>query len=95
MNGADGAPWIVDGVFEELDQAGEWYFNATTRRLYYWHNATATGEEEVAPPPADLQLVAGNLTTLIRIVGTTEVRATDIDCASYIYSSHYYHVFIY
>lgn len=51
MNGKDGAPWIVDGVFEELDAAGEWWFNATTRQLFYWHNATAGGA-----PPADLQV---------------------------------------
>ena len=71
VNGRDGAPWIVDGVFEELDQAGEWWFNGTTRQLFYWHNSSAP--ESRAPPPG-LQLVAANLTTLIRIIGTMEVR---------------------
>jgi len=52
---------------------GEWWFNETTRELFYWHNSTGGGA-----PPEDLQLVAGNLTTLIRIVGSKTQPVTDI-----------------
>ena len=60
-----------------LDQPGEWWYNTPSHQLFYWHNSTiGESQEAEGPPPADLQLVAGNLTTLIQIRGTMKVCAS-------------------
>eukprot|EP00041_Stephanoeca_diplocostata_P008798 m.131773 g.131773 ORF g.131773 m.131773 type:complete len:956 (+) comp17481_c0_seq4:331-3198(+) len=40
--------WWIENVFEELDAPGEWFFNASEHKLYYFFNGTAppTGKEE-------------------------------------------------
>jgi hypothetical protein len=45
--------WWVENVFEELDAESEWFYNKSTKTLYYFHNATAG-----TPPPADTNFVA-------------------------------------
>lgn len=35
-----GAEWYVENIFEELDVAGEWYFDDQTYQLYYFPNKT-------------------------------------------------------
>ena len=51
--GGTGSDWYIEGVLDELDAPGEWYYDATTKHLYYYHNATAG-----TPPPANLSVVA-------------------------------------
>jgi hypothetical protein len=47
--GADeGEDWIIDHVAEELDAPREFYFEAATQTLYYFHNDSAG-----TPPPAE------------------------------------------
>merc|ERR1719410_1796201 len=38
--------YYFDGIFDELDVPGEWYFNKTTRYLYFYPNTT----ESDTPP---------------------------------------------
>eukprot|EP00041_Stephanoeca_diplocostata_P042079 m.10090 g.10090 ORF g.10090 m.10090 type:complete len:895 (+) comp7208_c0_seq1:114-2798(+) len=64
--------WYVENVFEELDQPGEYFYDATTQTLYLSPNATDATQEgraDVAPtPPTDL--VVPVLHQLIRLDGT-------------------------
>ena len=39
-----GAEWYVENIFEELDVAGEWYFDDETYQLYYFPNGTLPEE---------------------------------------------------
>jgi hypothetical protein len=32
----ESSPFYVENVFEELDQPGEWFFDSTTKKLYYY-----------------------------------------------------------
>jgi hypothetical protein len=41
-------PWYVSGVFAELDEPGEYHYDAAARKLYVFYNASAG-----TPPPAD------------------------------------------
>ena len=43
----------MENILEELDAESEWFFNKTTKVLYYFHNATAG-----TPPPAETVFVA-------------------------------------
>ena len=65
--GAEGttsdAEFYIEGVLEELDAAGEWFFNSSLRRLWLWHNASSG-----MPPPADgASVVALQLQVLVNI----------------------------
>eukprot|EP00937_MAST-01D_sp_MAST-1D-sp2_P005490 g5490.t1 len=64
----DGEAWYIENVFEELDSPREWFFNSSTRKLYYWPNGTSAGAGASAGPAGDF--VATNLKELIRVVGT-------------------------
>lgn len=35
-----GGDYYIQDVFEELDYPGEYFYNATTKQLYLWHNGT-------------------------------------------------------
>ena len=64
--GMDGGfPIAVENVWEELDEPGEWWWDAEERLLYLWHNATGGG-----PPPSDGSLVAVQLQVLFNATGT-------------------------
>jgi len=55
---------MIENVFEELDNPGEWYFNKGEHKLYYWPNKKVnlnTSKFEVAV-----------LKDLIKVVGTIE-----------------------
>ena len=58
--------WFVENVREELDAAGEWFYNESTRQLYLWPNGTQVGG---AAPSPDKTLIVPQLTTLVRIDG--------------------------
>ncbi|GJM34979.1 MAG: peptide-binding protein [Saprospiraceae bacterium] len=61
---------MVENVLEELDSPGEWYFDADTRKLYYW-------------PPADIDMQTAKfegiiLKNFIEIKGDLENPVKDI-----------------
>jgi hypothetical protein len=66
-------PLIIEGVYEELDAAGEFFFNTTTRILTLWHNATSG-----TPPPTDGSVVVPAITTLIAARGSQAAPVKDL-----------------
>ena len=69
--------WFIEGVREELDTMGEWFFNASSRELYLWPNNTDAG----GPPPDEHTslLVAARHRTLIHIgAGARDVRISGV-----------------
>ncbi len=58
-------PLVIENVLEELDAPGEFHWDAATRVLTLWHNATPG-----TPPPTDGTLVAPQLTQLVAAAGT-------------------------
>lgn len=63
--------WYVDNVFEELDSPNEYYYDSTTKLLYYFYNGTGA-------PPSSHRLVASNLKTLFDVRGTMSEPVKDI-----------------
>lgn len=59
--------WYVEGVLEELDTPGEWFYAEAERALYFWPNASAVED-----------LVVSNLRTLVDIQGTAAAPARAI-----------------
>jgi len=52
-----GGSWWIENVFEELDSAREWFFNSTSRILYYMPNVTkATAAAAAADDQSRLRL---------------------------------------
>ena len=68
-----GEDWFIEHVHEELDAPREFYFDAATQRLYYFHNAS-----QGTPPPADWTFEAPMLACLINVSGTATSPVTDI-----------------
>ena len=68
FHGAEGSDvgedWYLSHVFEELDSAREFYFDAETQRLFYFHNASAG-----TPPPPSWAFEAPLLATLVNVSG--------------------------
>jgi len=60
-----GGNWIVEGVFEELDKPGEFWYNTTSGELWVWPNSTSAG-----PPPA---LVLPVLASMVSIQGASNI----------------------
>lgn len=54
--------WYVQGAMEDLDWPTEYFYNRTTKQLYYYNNATGA-------PPANYQFVATSLFTLFNVLG--------------------------
>jgi hypothetical protein len=50
--------WFVEGVMEELDSPGEWFFDPTDRMLYLWPNATEA-QDMVVPHLKTLVMIDG------------------------------------
>ena len=75
-----GGSWHVNGVFEELDWPGEYYFNATTRQLYFFFNVSLTSPPlpPASPPPPSLVLVAPTLEVFFNISGTPSAPVADV-----------------
>jgi hypothetical protein len=66
-------PIVIEGVFEELDSAGEFFFNATTRMLTLWYNASSG-----TPPPVDGSIVVPTLTTVLAARGSQAAPVNDL-----------------
>ena len=69
-------PWYVSGVLQELDEPGEYYFDAAARKLFVFYNATAG-----TPPPADWTLSASQLEVFFNSTGTPSAPVRDITWA--------------
>ena len=66
--GADaGEDWVLEHIAEELDAPREFYFDAATQRLLYFHNASAG-----VPPPQGWTFEAPLLRCLVQLSGTPE-----------------------
>eukprot|EP01084_Bolivina_argentea_P212574 361296_1 len=55
-------PFYFSGIFDELDNINEWYFDKNTNILYYYPNTT------IGTPP-NINLIIGNLSTLFQFGG--------------------------
>lgn len=71
-----GGSWHVNGIFSELDWPGEYYFNYTTRELFYFFNASLVGGLPGSPPPPSLVLVAPTLEVFFNITGSSPSNAS-------------------
>jgi len=61
-------PYYVEGVFEELDEMGEWWFDQDNQILYVYPNSTEVDAED-----EDEDYAASELATLIHIEGGENV----------------------
>lgn len=66
-------PFQCSNVFEELDEAGEYFFDPASRNLYVFYNASAG-----TPPPADWRLVVSQLEVFFNATGTSADPVSDV-----------------
>lgn len=66
-----GGNWHINGVFSELDFPGEYYFNFTTRDLFFFFNVSLTGDAPGSPPPPTLELIVPSLEVFFNLTGTS------------------------
>ena len=59
----NGGDWFIENVFEELDNPGEFFFDADAGELYLYHNGTGA-------PPKSASVVAPQLKVLLNMSGT-------------------------
>ncbi|WP_165701320.1 right-handed parallel beta-helix repeat-containing protein [Crateriforma conspicua] len=59
----EGARYVVENVFEALDQPGEWYLDSTQQRLYYYPHADEdmTKANVVAPLASQMVVIDGDV----------------------------------
>jgi hypothetical protein len=68
-----GEDTYIENVFEELDAPSEWFYNETTKMLYFFYNASMG-----VPPPSDGSMLATQVKWLFNITGTMADPVTDI-----------------
>jgi len=78
-----GGNWHINGVFEELDFPGEYYFNYTTRQLYFFYNVSVLPPGQaplppLSPPPPALVLVAPQLEVFFNLSGSASAPVVDV-----------------
>ena len=66
-------PIVIENVIEELDTPGEFHWNARTRVLTLWHNASSG-----TAPPGDGTLVAPQLSQLVAAAGSQAAPVTSL-----------------
>jgi hypothetical protein len=76
-----GEDWYIDHVKEELDAPQEFYFEAATQRLFYYHNASAG-----TPPPAAWTFEVPLLTCLINVSGTPASPVVNVTLSGLIFT---------
>mmetsp|Transcript_1429 Transcript_1429/g.2265 ORF Transcript_1429/g.2265 Transcript_1429/m.2265 type:complete len:761 (+) Transcript_1429:492-2774(+) len=78
-----GGSWYIENVVQELDQPGEWFYDADTKFIYYKPNRTAfddDGRDDYARPLSlDETLVASHLDSLITIKGSMSDPVSNIN----------------
>ena len=67
-----GEDTYIENVWEELDSAGEYFYNETENALYFWYNATATA------PPSDGTLTVPQTKWLFNLTGTQAAPVVDV-----------------
>jgi hypothetical protein len=72
--------WYIENVFEEIDSPREWFYNETTRVLYYMPNASATGTLDANGLPTG-SFVATDLKVLINITGSKSKPVANVTIA--------------
>ena len=60
----NGDEFYIENIMEELDTGAEWFYNKTTKTLYYFNNETGS--------PDNLIFEATNLTVLVNYTGTMD-----------------------
>ena len=65
------AEWWIENVLEELDEPEEWYFNETSKKLYYFFNSTA-------PPTGNEKFVATKTKVLWNLTGSQATPVKDV-----------------
>jgi hypothetical protein len=68
-----GEDYFIDHVAEELDAPREFYFDAASQTLFYFHNATAG-----TPPPAGWVFEAPLLHALINVTGSAAAPVANV-----------------
>jgi hypothetical protein len=72
--------WYIENVMEEIDSPREWFFNETTRVLYYMPNATANGTLDKQGVPTG-EFKATGLKVLINMTGTIRQPVANVTVA--------------
>jgi hypothetical protein len=72
--------WYIENVIEEIDSPREWFFNETTRVLYYMPNATANGTLDKQGMPTG-EFKATGLKVLINMTGTMRQPVVNVTVA--------------
>lgn len=83
--GADvGAEWWVEGLFEELDAANEWWFDASSipLRLFYIPNAS---DLVAGAPQPDVDVPT--LSTFFSVIGTSAAPVVNVTFAGLVFES--------
>lgn len=65
------AQWWIENVLEELDAPSEWFYNESSKQLYYFFNGTA-------PPTGNEKFVATKTKVLWNISGSQSAPVRDI-----------------
>lgn len=69
-------PWYVRNVREELDSAGEYFYDPAQQKLFLFYNASSG-----TPPPSDFALVTSQLEVFFNLTGSMSQPVTDITFA--------------
>lgn len=69
----NGDEFFMENVMEELDYPNEWFFNASTKMLYFFYNASSGTQ-----PPANTTFVVTNIKTLLSVQASQSSPAENI-----------------
>ena len=75
-----GGDFYIQDVFEELDFPGEYFFNRTTKQLYFWYNGTGA-------VPSDATFVVPKTQVLINASGTQWKPVTNVKLENIVYTA--------
>ena len=68
-----GAEWYVENIFEELDSPNEWFYNETTKVLYFYPNSTSLPEVGIGTVLDQLLVVKGTPDEPVMQIGFTNL----------------------
>ena len=63
--------WWIENVLEELDAPEEWFYNESSKKLFYFFNGTA-------PPTGNEKFVSTKTKVLWNITGTQTAPVKDV-----------------
>ena len=79
----NGGDWFIENVFEELDNPGEFFFDADAGELYLYHNGTGA-------PPKSASVVAPQLKVLLNMSGTQWAPVRNVSVTGITYTAAAY-----